>query len=238
VPAFPVLVDVNVVATYVPISKIRFSLPDPPFGTLAGEVYHFPYVGDRVNGIEMDVSGCSGPGGTILATLTVVSPTGTIGLCQDWRVDDGCETIDCNGFTQPAWSMHESFSDPVASCPLCDNWWQECVAMPPYALDPPCDAADVPVDVQLSWSGTAPLGKWWLLIGTDPGLAGAQQFWLDAATFAPDFLLSGTRYYWQVAADLTGEACNGGVSAIHSFTTEGPTAVAHESWGSVKALYR
>jgi len=238
VPAFPPLVEVAVLADIVPVAKIRFSLPDPPFGTLVGETYNYPYTGDRVAGMEMDLGGCASAGTVVLATLTILNPTGMLGECQDWRVDDGCETVDCNGFTQPAWSMHQSFSDPVASCPTCDNYWQECVAMPPYALDPPCDAGDVPVDAQLSWSGVSPLGKWRVRIGTDPDLAAGQNFWLDEATFTPGFLLPATTYYWQVAADLTGEACNGGVSAIHSFTTQGPTPAARESWGRVKALYR
>lgn len=238
VPANPYVFQVDVIAVVVPVTKIRFSLPDPPFGTVTGEVYHYPYTGDRVTGVEMDLGGCTGAETRVLATLTIFIPEGTFGGCGDWKVDDGCEAVDCAGVTRAAYAMHQSFNDSGDLCPVCANYFQECVALPPYDLSPPCGALGVATDANLSWNGLPPTNGWFLVIGTDPTLAAGQNFYVNGNTFSPDFLLSNTTYYWRVAYDLTGEACGGGVSPIHSFATAGPTPATPETWGRIKALYR
>jgi len=237
-PAIPQFFQVAVVAAVVPVAKIRFSLPDPPFGTVVGEQYHYPYSGNRVTGMEMNLGGCSGAETLVLATLTIIIPGGTFGGCQEWRVDDGCEAVDCTGVTRTAYAMHQGFSDPGPACEVCLNYFQECVALPPYDLGPPCGDGNVPVDVELSWSGSPPVNGWFLKIGTDPTLATAQSFYVGDNVFSPDFLLPGTTYYWSVAYDLTGEACAGGASPVYSFTTAGPTPAEPTTWGRIKALYR
>lgn len=229
------LLEISVQAQVVPVTKIRFSLPDPPVGTLIGEQFHFPFTGDRVTGVEVDLGGCSNAGVLTLATLTILLPD-TVAECAGWQVDSGCEVVDCDGSTRSAYATHHAIGLEASSCSLCEAYWQECFALPPYDLFPVCEAADVPLGVQLSWTAS-PLAPKQLRIGTDPTLVTSQTIQLEENTYSPGFLQIGTTYYWNVGIDLTGDVCAGGVSPIYSFTTVGTLAAVERTWSGVKILY-
>jgi hypothetical protein len=245
----PQLVQVTVTLLTAPAGKVRFSLPDPPFGTLVGEGWNFPFTGDRLNGMEMQL-GCSGGGLVVLGTLAVLLEPGVTVPCTQWKVADGCEAEDCNGSLRPAMAATFTFitsQDPYG----CNTCFQYCQGLPPYDLYPPAGATQVPLDVELSWG--APIfeypypdlecGIW---IGTDPACSGGQGFLIpcDAPAIVLDFLEPSTTYYWRgIWRVLFGSGCSSGsgdagVSPVHSFTTAGPTAAEPSTWGRVKAMYR
>jgi hypothetical protein len=230
------LLEVSVQAQILPAAGVRFSLPDPPIGTVLAEDFHYPFTGDRVTGVVVDLGSCASAGTLTLATLTVLLPD-TVAACVGWQVDSGCEVVDRQGVTRPAYATHHAIGRDASTCSLCDAYWQECFVLPPYDTFPACGAADVPLDVQLSWT-TPALAPKWLRIGTDPTFVTWQTFHLDGNSFSPDFLERGTTYYWRVDLDLTGEVCDGGTSPIESFTTRGTTAVERRDWSAVKVLYR
>ncbi|HEX5133494.1 MAG TPA: hypothetical protein VFX92_13545, partial [Candidatus Krumholzibacteria bacterium] len=75
---FPVgLVTVNVIVRAIPFQKIRFKLVDPPLGTVVGETWNGTASGDRVNGIEIDMGGCTGQELILVGTLTIIQPGDT-----------------------------------------------------------------------------------------------------------------------------------------------------------------
>lgn len=244
----PQLLMVEVRLFTTPVGKVRFSLPDPPFGTFQGESWNFPFTGDRVNGMEMTL-GCTGAGTVTLGTLFVLLGPGENVPCTEWRVDADCEADDCSGnavLTTVSPSTFTSVADPFT----CNTCFQYCENLPPFNLYPPDGATSVPLNVELSWEGPIfnspdPALECGIAIYTDAGCSGGQGFLVPCD--APRIVLSllpSTTYYWRASWRIMfGSGCSSGtgdagVSEVHSFTTEGP--IAHEpiTWGRVKAMYR
>jgi hypothetical protein len=231
----PYIMEVQVLAGITPATSIHFSLQDPPFGTVISEAYAVPHAGDRTTGVDVDLGDCSSAGNYLLLTLAIELPTGAIGGCYPWEVDDGAEVIDCDGVAHAAYTTHHFFGD--APCEGCLNYWQECFALAPYDLSPACGTTDVPLDVMLSWTESSPANKW-VRITTDPSFTNPSVYTVSGNSFSPDFLERSTTYYWNVSVDLTGDVCDGGVSSVYSFTTEGVIAAKGRPWGAIKVLYR
>jgi len=235
-------VFVSVSVTTLPASKIRFSLPNPPFGTVVSEQWS-AHTGDRISGMEFSMD-CTGPKTVNLGEFTLFI-TGPV-PCTTWRVNDGCEVLDCDGRNRVAKSINNTFSNTTSDCVYC---FQQCSYFPPYDLFPGMSATNVPASVAMTFNiaGVAsnhPQGddRFWIAIGTDPNCGNWQEFEVDrvSLTFAPGFLLPQTTYYWTARWSnfYTGCAPGGARSELHSFTTGGVLAVEPTTWGRVKAMYR
>jgi len=225
---------VSVDAYAVPFRKARFSMPNPPVGIVVGETWNFPHTGDRLTGIELDLGSCSTQEVVTLGYLTVL--TSGSSNCLPWKIDDGIEIEECDGATGAGVSLPARLTTTPGGCFECP--FQVCPTVRPYELFPPDGAAAVPNDVALTWGGRSFYCSVW--ISTDPACDSGQWFVpadCDAGSFSPDFLQPSTTYYWRVR--IWPDACQGeGLTAIHSFTTEGPLAATPATWGRVKALYR
>ena len=240
----PQLLFVEVRLYTTPISKVRFSLPDPPFGTLVGTTWNFPFTGDRVNGMEMTL-GCTTSEFVTLGSLAITLPPGANVACTSWKVDADCESEDCDGHVLAAVNSPQQWEsvDSGLNCFLC---WQYCEALPPYNLNPPNGATNVPIDTDLSWGGL----QWgdqchvdlWTNGNCENGVTLAVP--CDTRTVSPGVLQPSTTYYWRARwATLSGTGCSsgtifGGQSIVHSFTTEPPLATEKVTWGAVKVFYR
>jgi hypothetical protein len=240
------IVRIDIIVNSVPFRKARFSLPNPPFGTVVAESWNLLFTGDRTTGIELDLGDCSTGGPVLLGYLLVFVSPGTVGPCTEWKVDDECEIDDCDGVARAAVAWSYLASPNQTDCLCC---FQCCQSLPPYDLNPPDGATDVSLDAVLSWTGTefvnpVPPEACRVRIGTDPSCETGQTFDVNCqlAAFAPDFLEPGTTYYWQVTwSAATGSGCSSGAhgeSRTQSFTTEGPLSTIPATWGRVKALYR
>ncbi len=231
---FPTPTTVYVDVYAVPFRRARLSFPDPPIGTIVQETWNFPHTGDRATGIEFDLGSCSTQEVVTLGYLTIFN-FGSSANCLPWKIDDGAQIEECDGamgagVSLPAW---------VSTTPTCFECpFQICPTAPPYNLFPPDGTTAVPLDVALTWGGDSYYCSVW--ISTDPACDSGQWFVpadCDAGSFSPDFLQASTTYYWRVK--IWPDACHGeGLTAIHSFTTEGPLAATPATWGRVKALYR
>lgn len=238
------VVTVLVTVTTLPASKVRFSLPDPPFGIGISE-YWEPHTGDRINGMEFDL-GCTGPQSVqlYLGAITFFV-TGSL-PCTTWEVDADCEVEDCNGVPRLAESIHNTFSTGI-ECVYC---FQQCKYFPPYNLDPPTGATNVSPDAALSFDWD--LGPYAddpqssvtasIAIGTDPNCADWQTVSVNRSTrsIVLDFLEPATTYYWSAIWGDQFTACSpyGARSEVHSFTTAGIVAVEATTWGRIKSMYR
>ena len=233
-PAFPAPMTVFVEAYAVPFRRARFSLPDPPVGVLVQETWNFPHTGDRVTGIEFDLGSCSTQEVVTLGYLTIFN-LGSSADCLPWKIDDGAQIEECDGSVGTGSSLAAWLTTAPGGCFECP--FQICPTVPPHNLFPPDGATQVSPDVALTWLGRSNYCSVW--INTDPACDSGQTYYpadCDAATFSPDFLQPSTTYYWRVR--IWPDACHGeGLTAIHSFTTEGPLATTPATWGRVKALY-
>jgi hypothetical protein len=244
-PFNPGLVTVTVQVVAVPFQKAHLVLPDPPLGTVVGETWGVSYTGDRFNGLEVDLGGCSEYGLVTIGALFVFVRPDEAAECQFWRVADGCQIQDCSGKWLPATPV-EFEVGTSGNCEIC--CFQCCESLPPYDLYPPDGATDVPFDVVLSWVSPngydppPPFVGCHVRISTEPTCGTGQTFTVPCETdaFAPDFLEPGTTYYWQPGWVEEPSGCSNGWSgeaSIHSFTTEGPVPAKQSTWGRVKALY-
>jgi hypothetical protein len=235
---------VNVILVTDPVSKVRFTLPDPPAGvTVLSETWYFPYTGDRHSGMEMDL-GCSASGNVAIGQFAVLLPNPSQVQCGEWRIGDGCEVEDCNGNPQPSYPIHTRFG---FSCGGSDCF-QDCGGRAPYNLYPPHGATGVPVNATLSWQNAYPYyygqtGQCSVRIGTTPDCSDAQVVNFSCTAdpgVVLDFLQPSTTYYWQASYYYPADSCvnTDGASTIYSFTTAGPVATQASTWGRVKAMYR
>jgi len=234
------VVTVRIMVTCAPASRIRFSVPNPPVGSLLGESWDFPYTGDRINGMEINL-GCHPAERTQLGSMQVLI-TGNV-PCTTWKVDSNVEVKDCNGELQLAVA-------PFTRIGPCNEFCLLCHVQRPYDLFPPDGATDVPVNAVLSWQGEPRFFDprdtelhCWVEIGTDPDCANAQRVNADCGTRSVTLplLQPSTTYYWRAEFfRALGQVCDGSEtrSEIQSFTTAGPLAVEASSWGKVKAMYR
>lgn len=239
----PGVVYVRVSVTTLPASRVRFSLPDPPFGILISESW-LPHTGDRIHGMEFDL-GCTAPQEEVILGYFSLFLTGSLS-CTTWRVDDDCEVIDCNGVARIAESNNNTFGTNT-ECVYC---FQQCKYFPPYNLDPPLGATNVALNAPLSFDWvfgpivTDPRSSVAasISIGTDMNCGNWQTLVVDRATrsIVLDFLQPGTTYYWTASWHDQYTACSpyGARSQVHSFTTEPVLAVEPTTWGRVKAMYR
>lgn len=239
----PAVDTVSVMVYANPFKTARFTVTDPPFGSVIAESWLFPHTGDRQNGLELDMGSCATQPGTFkLGELYVlVGPEVDPALCMSWA-EGKAEIENCVGTWLPAKFTPQWAHGPNSECP-CPTW-QYCYSLPPYDLLPEEGATGVPTNVVLSW--VAPEG-WdqfnsgcYVFISTDPSCATFQRIQVpcDNDTFAPDFLQPGTTYYWASSwATDTAWGCYG-YAAYQSFTTAPVSAVEPTTWGRVKAMYR
>ncbi len=233
---FPV-VQVEVVAITNPAGKVRITVPNPPIGEVLGETWNFPYTGDRINGMELNL-GCAGPTIVVLGTLTVLFTTPA--QCEFWTIGAGSEVEDCDGDVQLSDVLPSQIGNGCGAC------FQNCMGLAPYNLYPPDGAAAVPVDVEFTWEGSwgFQLQNCSVRIGTTPDCSDALVATVPCDGgdgIVLDFLQPGTTYYWQASWISLGGGCSSGyfgVSPVQSFTTEGPLAVEPTTWGRIKAIYR
>ena len=248
----PGTVTVNIVAYAVPFQKLRFSLPDPPIGTIVGESWGVSYTGDRINGLEVDMGGCTAAGWVTIGHVDVMVGAEESIPCTVWAMGADCEVQDCAGVWLPAraWDFYEvEDSDHAGQCREC---FQECYdggPLPPYNLYPPDGATNVPVDVVLTWDGVPFLDDPYpddftgcsVVVSSDPSLANGQGGWGHCNSFAPA-LQPNTTYYWSAGWYDTGTWCSDlvfqGATRVYSFTTEAPLSTTTTTWGRVKAMYR
>ncbi len=233
----------------VPVQKIRFSLPDPPIGTVVDEWWGVSHTGDRATGIEVDLGECSTVGEVTIGQIVVSVAPDEVGPCTSWSFNEEVSEVqDCEGLWRPA-ENSEQFEVSTSLAGTCGLCGLSCCpnGLPPYDLYPPDGATDVPLDATLSWTlnnyyDDPPTSGCYIKISTERcGTDDMITVPCEAKFFAPDFLQAGTTYYWQPGAYMFPSGCNNGFAAlapIHSFTTEGPTAAESRTWGWVKALYR
>lgn len=137
-----IVVTVRIMVTCAPASRIRFSVPNPPVGTLLSESWNVPYTGDRINGMEINL-GCLPAERTQLGSMQLL--IGTV-PCTTWKVDSNVEVEDCNGDLQLALA-------PFTRIGTCNEFCLLCHVQRPYDLFPPDGATGVPVNAVLSWQG-------------------------------------------------------------------------------------
>lgn len=213
-----------------PITQIRFSLQNPPFGTVTGETYDFPYTGSLSTGVEIDLGDCSAGTAFRLMTflLLVTDPGGTIQGCVTWGIDPSPDVTDCHGAVRPATVRHQDFSAAAGCC-----YYIDCPSLPPYDPFPADGATGVPLDVELTWVGSAP---WFYYVdfGTDCG--SLTEYDVSGPPFSPGPLEPATTYYWY-ASWTDGLEC-GAASPVFSFTTEIAVGTEPTTWSRIKNLYR
>ena len=216
-----------------PCQRVRLSLPNPPIGQILNEQWYFPFTGDRINGMELDLGNCSSGGDVTLGAITIFAvPSG----CPAWQVDAGAEVQDCDANWHQA---RELPSNMGCIGQVCIDYFQQCPGLPPFSLYPPDGATNVPTNVQLNWVEHGFYSYCSVRISTDPACGTGTSYPVDcgAQSYSPSFLQPETTYYWQVSTSF--DACNGGgLSPVHSFTTEGPIPVTTTTWGRVKAMYQ
>ena len=216
-----------------PCQRVRLSLPNPPIGQILDEQWNFPFTGDRINGMELDLGNCSSGGDVTLGAITVFAvPSG----CPVWQVDAGAEVQDCDANWHQA---RELPSNMGCVGQVCIDYFQQCPGLPPFGLYPPDGATNVPTNVQLTWVENGPYSYCSVRISTDPACGSGDYYPVDcgAQSYSPSFLQPETTYYWQAFTSF--DACSGGgLSPVHSFTTEGPIPVTTTTWGRVKAMYQ
>ena len=251
---YPGVVTIRVDVYAVPFQRARFTLPDPPIGTVAGETWGVSYTGDRVNGLEVDMGGCTDAGWVTIGYMYIlVQPEETI-LCTPWNPGSECEVQDCDGVWLPAVAPDFYTVEDISHTNQCLECFQQCFAegpLPAYDLYPPDGATAVPVDVVLTWVGQVdsdplPYPQDFtgcrVTVGTEPDLSGVTQGGEGYCnSFAP-VLQPNTTYYWSAGwydnTTWCGNIPWAGYSRVYSFTTEGPSPVTPTTWGRVKALYR
>jgi hypothetical protein len=228
----------------VPFQKVRFSIPDPPFGIVVGESWYYAFTGTRAGGMEMDFESCQ-TGFSTLGYLAIFVPPGTTGSCLPWKIDDGCEIEDCSGVVRAAQPRQQVSSDYTSyGCP--EFCWQCCDgALPPHTLLPPDGATGVALDATLSWTLPYPDDTSCsasIRISTDAACGSGDVFQIACLeqAFAPGILEPSTTYYWQVTYTTVYSSCYIGTfsSELQSFTTADPLSTTQTTWGRVKAMYR
>ncbi len=248
---------VQIFVRTVPAQKIRFSLPDPPFGTILTAGWNYSHTGDLATGIELTPPSCIDGEAILLGTLFVQVPGASIDQCTLWTFQNA-EIVTCDGNTRRASGTTQVFGDPADACdqcyssPDCPCFTVDCLTLPSYEVNPPNGAAGVDPAVEFSW--TRPSWEDLMLssvlcivrISSTPECLTGQGFAItegDKTSFSPDFLMPNTTYYWQVQwVNLLDPFCSSnpyaGATAWNSFTTGEPLAVEHQTWGHVKSLYR
>lgn len=228
----------NTIAIYVagvPMQKAICIVPDLPLGTITEISWLFPHSGDRLTGVELDFGECR-PAvpfqiGEIQLELAGDPPTPCFSIPWWWMSGD---IMACNGMWLDGGGIAHNFG---ATGEYCCAGWQFCYPLPPYDLDPPNGATEVPTNVVLTWATTG----WGAVdITTDPECGTVQTFTVDSdqQSFAPDFLQPNTTYYWRPQTGWYDMWCGTPAAAFHSFTTSIVTPTEPTTWGRVKALYR
>ena len=186
----------------IPFQKIKFTLPDPPFGTVTGEQWFFPHTGTRQTGIELD-TGCTTVGTVTLGEISlnvdynIVSPT----VCASWG-GSAAQLQNCTGRWLPAAFQSDRLGGLLAQNCLCTSCWQCAYTLQPYNLYPPDGATNVPLDAKFSWEGmpSLPYPYCRLYITRDPTCATGQEivsYPSNCGAFDPGPLSPNTTYYWR-----------------------------------------
>jgi len=249
-PALNQQYRVTIVVNAVPFRKLRFSLPDPPYGFVLAESWNGSVTGDRVNGMELDMGTCTDPGAVEIGYLDIFFYDPGSVQCTQWNVASGAEVMDCTGDWRPASAPPHYVP---GGCYLC--CWQCCYALSAYDMYPPNGAVDVPTNVVLQWHTVGENSGWpygfacGVMIGTNPNCTDNPRFGVDCSEwfFAPASLQPHTTYYWRPAwiSAGNGECTNpdqdeaNPKGPLYSFTTgDGPLVTTPATWGHVKSLYR
>jgi hypothetical protein len=244
IPSGPVTIYVRVYAN--PFEKVRFQLPDPPYGTVIGESWAGSTSGNRNDGLEIDMGTCAGPGDAIVGALTLLVMPGEIDACAWWSVAVGCEVQDCSG----EWHLAKPVQHEVGPEWCLNCCWQCCWAsLAPYDLFPPDGATGVPLHVEMSWktsqdvASNPPYSGCSVRISTDPACNSGTSYAVNCETlsFVPDFLEPNTTYYWRASWYFQDGGCSDGLSGFspwYSFTMEPPSSTESKTWAATKSLYR
>lgn len=225
-----------------PFQTVRFKAPVPCGMIFGGDTSGYLLAGNSQTGVTVTMPGCTSvfnytpvPVMTIVA-LVLTPPVS--GCTWDVFPADGDSDIlltDCNGNVMKGASARGLYCGDVSPF------------IGPYLPDPPDGATDVPLNAQLSFTGSAneifmmvdgsPYSIW-----NYPVCSAFPYLGVPTCTnpFDPGMLQPNTTYYWRAADSCTycqhGEA---GYSDLWSFTTgAGPVATEQSTWGRVKALYR
>jgi len=221
-----------------PIQKVRFSLPPlPPQLVVLDMIPEFIYTGDLETGIEFDLGGCwVGP--RPLMTIQVVNAAPF--SCVPWEFGPGTtgaiEVVDCGGEVKPASGLYqELFSASMGPDPNCQCAYAErCTGLPPTNLSPPDGAVEIPTDIVMTWATQG--YNTFMYIGTEPDCSDRQFIGMGMNTsYAPDFLLPSTTYYWQIGS---ADGVCGEMTEVYSFTTISTVPTEPSTWGAIKSLYQ
>jgi hypothetical protein len=227
------IIRISMITT--PVSSVRLTIPDPPVGSILGEVWYFPHVGASGTGIALDLEGCHS-GSFQLGEVLIEVPSPLTG-CHFWGIEQNAGVDDCDGGTRFIAPWFQYLTDNEDCSTGCASW-QWCWGLPPSQLDPPDGASDVALNTQPS-AQYGHEGNLW--ITSDPSCDPFDVFdqngnepWLPAGYLQPH-----ATYHWYV--EFTGLGCsNVGAlrSAVQSFTTGGSVATTARPWSVVKTLYR
>jgi len=215
--------------TVAPVKTARFKLlsscPLTYFGTPPNLEYDLTFGSCIGAGAQIENFGILVQGSTQVCTIKVVPVTGATNI----------ELTDCDGVPMVGGWSHDG-----VFCVYTGNY------VAPYRPDPPNGAVNVPINTLLSYVGPANLVN----LATYPFLfiedaypictsQAGSQLPLCTLPIDPGLLQPNTTYYWRAYNTCFG--CTHGEGAgseLFSFTTGGPVAVEHSTWGHVKALYR
>jgi len=220
----------------IPFQKVRFSIPDPPNGTVVSENWFFPHTGDWANGVELDLGACSTAEIVTVGEIQVDLESDFANCYQTWEANSG-EVQNCSGRWLPAGGYWHTVGPLFNQC--CGGW-QLLYSLQAHSLHPADGATNVRIDPILSWSGGG-YSPCYVRIFTEPTCTTGQVYEAncDLRGFAPDFLLPNTTYYWRVGFPGDPNWGGGSVTAVHSFTTRDINlATEQTTWGRVKAMYR
>ena len=222
----------------IPFQKARFSIPDPPIGTVVSENWFFPHTGNRVTGVELDLGSCTTAGIVTLGEIQVQLESEPSVLCGQatWSATSA-EIQNCTGRWLPAGGYWHTLGEMSFQC--CAGW-QILYSWPAYDLYPADGATNVERNVVFAWSGGG-YNPCYVDIFAEPTCTTGQSFEAncDVRTFAPALLLPNTTYYWRVRSPGDPNWGGGSATAVHSFTTGDIVLSTEQStWGRVKAMYR
>ena len=173
-----------------------------------------------------------------VARLSLIASYPCCGFGLAPHPDAGCvELVDCAGHAVPATWMPK-ISSPGPSGGYCPD---DGVSPPPRNPDPPDDAVEIALSVDLSWAMDHPVGSCALSFRISTVYLGTTTTPqpivsdMEGTSHHVDGLQAGMTYYWKVCVYNYGIMVE---SPLWTFTTTVPVATEPSTWGRVKSLYR
>jgi len=207
-------------------------VPGPGVDVLAGSPFADPTLG---GGVLVSVTPC---GSATYSEPVVLFDFTLLSLSVDGPV--ALEILKRSNATNP------SFDCPTvldcSSVNSCATQGYRSVTTPPHSPFPADGAANVPLDVVLTWQtgflqncGCTGLPSTATYFGTDPNPPGVPAGIELYESYDPGGLASGTTYYWRISNAYCDEPAS---SPVWSFTTTGPVGVESTTWSRIRVLYR